>query len=166
MDSDSETEFEYPDIQPANVIQPFMFEPPAPEGAVAADGPNSSSEEEDDDINVERIGNTDWYETILRTIVSSYAYSTNSIAEASSRTLFLHFSRCTCGHCVSMTKGRESVCCQETATIRERAGHLNCITLHEGFVAVCLNRYVIETVVYQYIDEEEGGYIDDRPTFE
>ena len=65
MDSDSETEFEYPDIQPANVIQPFMFEPPAPEGAVAVDRPNSSSEEDEDDINIERIGNTDWYQTIL-----------------------------------------------------------------------------------------------------
>lgn len=65
MDSDSETEFEYPDIQQADIIQPFMFEPPAPGGAVAADRPNSSSEEEDDDINIERIGNADWYETTL-----------------------------------------------------------------------------------------------------
>ncbi len=63
MDSDSETEFQYPDIQQANVKQPFMFEP---EGAVGAVGliSSSSEEEEDDDINIERIGNTDWYATI------------------------------------------------------------------------------------------------------
>ena len=65
MDSGSETDFGYPDIQPANVIPPFMFEPPAPAGAVVADRPNSSSEEDEDDINIERTGNTDWYETIL-----------------------------------------------------------------------------------------------------
>ena len=65
MDSDSKAEFKYPDFQPANVIQPFMFEPPAPEGAVAVDRPNSSDEEEDD-ISIERIATTDWYETILQ----------------------------------------------------------------------------------------------------
>eukprot|EP00112_Aurelia_sp_Birch-Aquarium-sp1_P019434 Seg4802.3 transcript_id=Seg4802.3/GoldUCD/mRNA.D3Y31 product="hypothetical protein" pseudo=true protein_id=Seg4802.3/GoldUCD/D3Y31 len=80
--------------------------------------------------------------------------------------IFAFFSRCTCGHCLVMTRGRESVCCQETAVIREQASHLNCISLHEGFFAVCLNRHVIETVIYQYIDEEERGYIDDRPPFE
>ena len=47
------------------MIQLVKFEPPAPEGGVAADRPNSSSEEDEDDINNERIGNTDRYETIL-----------------------------------------------------------------------------------------------------
>ena len=73
-DSDSETEFQYPDIQQANVIQPFMFEP---EGAAGADGPNSSSseEEEDDDINIERIGNTDWYASILHQLSCRHTFT-------------------------------------------------------------------------------------------
>ena len=57
MDSDSESEFSYPDIEAAGNIQPFMFEP---QPGTVASAASSSSSEEDDDINTERIGNTDW----------------------------------------------------------------------------------------------------------
>ena len=57
MDSDSESEFFYPDISINSDIQPFMFEPmPGAAGRAAS----SSSSEEEDDINVERTGNADW----------------------------------------------------------------------------------------------------------
>ena len=57
MDSDSESEFGYPDIAVNSEIQPFIFEPmPGSSGRAAS----SSSSEEEDDINIERIGNTDW----------------------------------------------------------------------------------------------------------
>ena len=57
MDSDSESEFFYPDIEAAGNIQPFMFEP---QPGTVASAASSRSSEEDDDINTERIGNTDW----------------------------------------------------------------------------------------------------------
>ena len=41
MDLDSDNEFEYPDIHKGNAVQPFMFEPQAPDHTGAADGPNS-----------------------------------------------------------------------------------------------------------------------------
>ena len=57
MDSDSESEFVYPDISINSDIQPFMFEPmPGATGRTAS----SNSSEDEDDINIERIGNTDW----------------------------------------------------------------------------------------------------------
>ena len=65
-----------------------------------------------------------------------------------------------------MPAGRESLCCQEVLRIRSKAqtDNQNCITDHEGFPAVCLNRHVVEAAIYQYIEEEH--YVDDHPTFE
>ena len=65
-----------------------------------------------------------------------------------------------------MLKGRESLCCAETPQIRTRAGDSHCIIDHEGFAAVCLNRHVIEAAIYQFVDEEQRGYIDDTPACE
>ena len=60
-----------------------------------------------------------------------------------------------------MPTDRESICCREVLKVSLKAG----ITDHEGFSAICLNPHVIESAIYQYIDEERG-YIDDRATFE
>ena len=64
-----------------------------------------------------------------------------------------------------MPTGTESICCHEILRVRIESGNLPCITLHDGFEAICLNAHVIESSIYQYIDEE-GGYVDDRATFE
>ena len=65
-----------------------------------------------------------------------------------------------------MTKGRESVCCKEVNKANEKAGNLVCITDHDGFKSLCLNHHVFESAIYQYVDEEEVGYVDDTPAFE
>ena len=61
MDSDSETEFSYPDLQAQATIQPYMFEP-LPQSQRSGGRPTSSTDQdsEDEDINIDRIGHTDW----------------------------------------------------------------------------------------------------------
>ena len=47
--------------------------------------------------------------------------------------------------------------------LEDQASH-NCITYHNGFQANCLSPDVVETAIYQFIEDER--YIDDHPTFE
>ena len=65
-----------------------------------------------------------------------------------------------------MRTGTESLCCCEVPMIENKAQteNVDCIIEHEGFSAVCLNRHVVESSVYQY--NEEQHYVDDYPTFE
>ena len=59
-----------------------------------------------------------------------------------------------------MDRRQECVCCQEVEKIKalnvcsvemgEVESEPTCITLHPGFRAVCLNRYVLRTAWYQY----------------
>ena len=65
MDSDSDTEFSYPDLQQPVRIQPYIFELLPLSQVSDAGGPSSSAsqvgeEEEDDNINSNRIGHTEW----------------------------------------------------------------------------------------------------------
>ena len=62
--------------------------------------------------------------------------------------------RCACGKCESMPTARESVCCQEIPEVEEKLRELDvqntdCITDHEGFGSVCLDRWVLQTAASQ-----------------
>ena len=56
---------------------------------------------------------------------------------------------CRCGHCQLMPTTVESVCCQEVDSLKGKAGeqHVNCITLHDRFEAVCLLPDVLKAVL-------------------
>ena len=54
-----------------------------------------------------------------------------------------------------MATHRENKCCRRNNAVvgKIEESQLKCITEHEGFVVNCLNRYVMETSYYQYIEE-------------
>eukprot|EP00795_Rhopilema_esculentum_P011107 gene11107-19977_t len=114
------------------VIRPYLYEPLPRERRVSEDK-SSSNDDDEEDLNIERISNTDW---------------------------------CDCGHCVSMPKSVECLCCREVALTLQKANEANCgcITQVDGFTPVCLNPDVVVTAIYQYIEDEQ--FIDDHPTSE
>ena len=65
-----------------------------------------------------------------------------------------------------MPTGRESLCCREILRVRLKADEkdLLCIAHDEDFKVVCLNTAVVQTAIYQFIEDEE--FLDDTPTFE
>ena len=62
--------------------------------------------------------------------------------------------RCKCGNCVVMPTVTECGCCCEIDKVVQKIQNnpirVNCITQHEGFNAVCLNRWVLRTSFYQF----------------
>ena len=54
-----------------------------------------------------------------------------------------------------MTTGRESVCCHDIDKVLDMMEEVNikCMTMHEGFIGNCLNRYVILTALYAYVQD-------------
>ena len=73
---------------------------------------------------------------------------------------FSHCFRCDCGVCHVMDTAPECVCCHEFDIMDEKRAALECITLHEGFVANCLNKDVLEVSLYEYVEYE--GPLDDN----
>ncbi|XP_062580770.1 uncharacterized protein LOC134242685 [Saccostrea cucullata] len=128
-DSD-DSDGEIPEIDLSLKISPFMFEPVAKLRASVSS--NSESESEDSDNHDNDSGQ-----------------SGNSLQGQSTENW------CLCSNCVTMPTNAENKCCQRTnivdAKIEEES--LQCITQHEGFIANCLNRYVLETSFYEYIQE-------------
>ena len=62
-----------------------------------------------------------------------------------------------------MATGKEYICCCEIARVVDKlegTGAL-CITEHDGFDAVCLNRWVLQTAYYQY--KQQYGRRSDNP---
>ena len=56
---------------------------------------------------------------------------------------------------MQMETGKESVCCRE---IQEYLGVWNydkvtCMSDHDGFQGLCLNRYVVQTAMYSYLED-------------
>ncbi|OWF47597.1 hypothetical protein KP79_PYT26168 [Mizuhopecten yessoensis] len=69
---------------------------------------------------------------------------------------------CDCECCTAMTTETECLCCQEIdliCTKTEEKG-IMCITNHEGFIANCLNRDVLEVSLLEFV--EHDGPIDDN----
>eukprot|EP00794_Sanderia_malayensis_P002247 gene2247-2567_t len=60
LDSESEGEFQYPDLTENADIEPFMFEP-LPNSPATQDSSSSSNESEGEDINIESKGNIKWF---------------------------------------------------------------------------------------------------------
>ena len=63
--------------------------------------------------------------------------------------------RCQCGKCEVMPTATECVCCQEISATADKIGTsessaIQCITDHEGFDAVCLNVWVLQTSYFTY----------------
>ena len=65
-----------------------------------------------------------------------------------------------------MPTGRESFCCREVLKVRIKADNQNfeCISDDDDFKTGCLNTAVVETAIYQFLEDEE--FLDDTPTFE
>ena len=61
----------------------------------------------------------------------------------------------------------ESRCCREVGVINNLVEELDlsCVTEHPGYTGNCLNRYVIETSFYEYLDHY-GHVGDDEPIHE
>ncbi|XP_054770601.2 uncharacterized protein LOC129278479 [Lytechinus pictus] len=114
-------------------IKPYDYEPLVPEAQAKADAEKRAKEEAAEAAMAYRLGNNDW---------------------------------CSCGGCQAMPTVKESVCCKEVEMIirkmnafeAEQYG-LNCITEHPGFQPVCLNKYVLETALYQFLQEFKNAYI-------
>ncbi|KAK3729668.1 hypothetical protein QZH41_011474 [Actinostola sp. cb2023] len=64
---------------------------------------------------------------------------------------------CCCGWCNVMPTEKESVCCQELRILSNLTEDLPCITSHESFLPVCLNRDVLWTALVSLHDRENAG---------
>ena len=63
-----------------------------------------------------------------------------------------------------MPTEEECICCNEIESVQQKKGvselNMSCITEHEGFAAVCLNVWVLQTAYFQY----RQHYGSDAPT--
>ena len=64
-----------------------------------------------------------------------------------------------------MATSLECLCCTERDAIDNKRAELQCITHHEGFIANCLNRDVLEVSMYEYV-AYEGPLDDNEPIHE
>ena len=74
----------------------------------------------------------------------------------------MHYFRCHCGHCVIMPTSTECVCCckvEKMISKMEKTG-ASCITEYEGFSAVCLNRWVLQTAYFQ-CRQQYGNHLEE-----
>ena len=78
--------------------------------------------------------------------------------------------RCQCGQCAEMPTAVECVCCQEHEQIQgriaENENEVPCIIDHDGFEAVCLNRWVLQTGFFQYRQQYGTSDIRSEPVHE
>ena len=100
-------------------VTPYQFEPTT---VASYSDEESDSGESDTDVQeqasfTERLGNMNW---------------------------------CSCAKCVSMPRGIECQCCREMESLQERLmerENLDCITSHDQFPIVCLNKDVLYTAL-------------------
>ena len=71
--------------------------------------------------------------------------------------------RCACGNCAAMSTAAENRCCHSYAQIRGlMLPSQACISEHPGFEGNCLNPWVLEASVYEFVFED-GPLGDDQP---
>ncbi|KAL9950241.1 hypothetical protein ACROYT_G042714 [Oculina patagonica] len=64
---------------------------------------------------------------------------------------------CICTNCSEMPSEKECVCCKEMKNIYLMMEGLHCVTQHENFSAVCLNRDVLWTALASIHDRENAA---------
>lgn len=70
-----------------------------------------------------------------------------------SKSLFTHSfcNRCNCGHCVLLSLERHNFCCCTipfiAEAIKQHKREISCIVKHEGFEALCLNHYAMQSAL-------------------
>ena len=100
-------------------VKPYQFEPTV---AASYSDDESDSDESDTDIReqvsfTERLGSMDW---------------------------------CSCAKCVSMLRGIKCQCCREMESVEDRLmeqENTECITYHDQFPIVCLNKDLLYTCI-------------------
>ena len=81
---------------------------------------------------------------------SSSSESETNIREQASFTEHLaSTSRCECTKCTAVPSGIECQCCKEMEGVSKRMAEneINCITEHEQFKVVCLNKDILYTAL-------------------
>ena len=58
-----------------------------------------------------------------------------------------HINWCSCTHCSPMVTDKECKCCDEINEVARKKDNLACITNHNSFDSVCLNREVLWTAM-------------------
>lgn len=122
---------------------------------------NSSSEssfnEESDESNHEGfavgyVGEPEYNEDELQSMKFPSVGSSSDESENelnSSRTENLHW--CKCQHCILMPSFLESICCKELPLLNDKLQEsFSCITLHDDFDVLMLNKTVLETAFIRY----------------
>ncbi|XP_076112427.1 P2X purinoceptor 7-like [Mytilus galloprovincialis] len=134
---DEREQVDIPEVNFAMSVQPYMYEPV-----------------------IQRITGAESHE--LDVTDDEESHSSTSDVEDESEKLDMSTARrlqniswCKCQNCSLMPTVQESKCCQETNIIdgKIEEAAITCITHHEGFVANCLNIYVLETSYYEYLQE-------------
>ncbi|XP_064646814.1 uncharacterized protein LOC135499789 [Lineus longissimus] len=114
-------------------VEPYMFEPLISLDHNESDHSDESDEEVEDE-RPERAGNRKW---------------------------------CDCGNCTAQITGTESMCCSDYSPVLAKKESYEpdgvaCITLHPGFASNCLDRYVLESAMYEFI-QDQGPIGNDQP---
>ena len=152
MDS-SDEEVEFDIVSKHYEVQPYMFEPLA--------------HDRDEKTSLFRpMTQPTKILTELATLTGETMFSTlklSLICQGRPISMLWHFNgRCSCGHCVPMTTGRESLCCVEVPdTDTKIIEGDTCITQGEQFKIVCTNKGVVRTVIVIYVHDH--GPIPDSP---
>lgn len=127
----NDSEGEIPEVNLTINIQPYMYEP------------MTSQNQTNDDIYLEP-SDSDEDEEELPQTPSQHLEPSEPLGDW-----------CSCGNCIHMETPRENKCCRHTNIVDGKLEEdgLQCITDHEGFIVNCLNRHVLETSYYEYLQE-------------
>ena len=130
-DSSMEEECDSSSMDGNQGLEPYQYEPSA-SAESEVNSPDLESSKEDD---TERLTSTSW---LVCEVIS----------------LLQKILRCKCGNCVVMPTVTECVCCSEIDRVvdkmEENTSEIHCIIDHEGFDAVCLNLWVLQTAFHQF----------------
>ncbi|XP_028513401.1 uncharacterized protein LOC110234130 [Exaiptasia diaphana] len=63
---------------------------------------------------------------------------------------------CLCGRCELMETASMCVCCKDLGSVSHLVGDIECVTCHQSFKNVCLNRDVLWTALVSLHDRESS----------